>query len=116
MEFIKDRVPTNAGRVKLVPVSGSANVYDLTRADNPREVGTPVNKKLLDDIYGFSNKTTDFSTDGKIVETDPDTGVSLTVAFNTDGSITETMKSSSGDTQTKSTTFNTDGSITEVIG
>lgn len=116
MEFIKDRVPTHTGRVKLTPVSGSPNVFDLTRADEPREVGTPVNKKLLNDIYGFSNKVTTFSTDGKIVETDPDTGVSLTVAFNTDGSITETMRSREGDRLTKKTTFGEDGSIGEVIG
>ena len=116
MEFIKDRVPTHAGRVKLTPVSGSSNVFDLTRADEPREAGTPVNKKLLNDIYGFSNKVTAFSEDGKIVETDPDTGVSLTVAFNPDGSITETMRSNSGDAQVKTTTFGEGGSIREVIG
>ena len=116
MEFIKDRVPTHTGRVKLTPVSGTSNVFDLTRADEPREAGTPVNKKLLNDIYGFSNKTTDFAADGKIVETDPDTGVSLTVAFNPDGSITETMRSREGDQLTKKTTFGENGSIREVIG
>ena len=45
---VVDRVPTYPGRVKLTPVSGQANVYDMTRADQPVEVGTPINKKLLD--------------------------------------------------------------------
>lgn len=43
-----DRVPTNAGRVKLTPVSGMANTYDMVRADNPRVVGTPLDKATFD--------------------------------------------------------------------
>lgn len=116
MEFIKNRVPTYTGRVKLTPVSGSANVYDLTRADSPRVVGTPINKALLDGIYGFDNITTVFHADGSITQTDPNTGTSIKTTFNANGSITEVMKSSSGDTQTKTTTFNADGSIKEVVG
>ncbi|MBO4697037.1 MAG: hypothetical protein J5643_07165, partial [Lachnospiraceae bacterium] len=44
---MKDRIPTYPGRVKLVPVSGSANTYDLERADSPTQVGTPLNKASL---------------------------------------------------------------------
>ena len=46
--LVVDRVPTYPGRVKLVPVSGQTNVYDMTRADNPVQAGTPINKELFD--------------------------------------------------------------------
>ena len=41
---MKDRIPTYPGRVKIVPVEGKTNVYDMTRADNPTQDGTPLNK------------------------------------------------------------------------
>lgn len=41
---MKDRIPLYPGRVKLNPVSGQANTYDLTRADQPTQEGTPLNK------------------------------------------------------------------------
>ena len=47
---IKNRVPTYPGRVKLLPVEGQAGTYTLTRADEPTEPGTAVNKALLDAI------------------------------------------------------------------
>lgn len=43
-----DRVPTNPGRVKLTPVSGMANTYDMVRADSPRVAGTPLDKATFD--------------------------------------------------------------------
>lgn len=42
-----DRVPTYPGRVRLVPVSGQSNIYDLTLADQPVQVGTPLSKANL---------------------------------------------------------------------
>lgn len=45
---VVDRVPTYPGRVKLVPVSGQTNTYDMTRADLPVQAGTPINKELFD--------------------------------------------------------------------
>jgi hypothetical protein len=47
---VVDRVPTYPGRVKLTPVSGQANTYDMVRADEPIEVGTPINKALFDSM------------------------------------------------------------------
>ena len=44
---MKDRVPLYPGRVKLVPVSGQENVYDMTRADQPTQEGDPLNKSTL---------------------------------------------------------------------
>lgn len=47
---IKDRVPTYAGRVKLTPVDGQPDTYDVERADEPTEEGTPLDKATLDSI------------------------------------------------------------------
>ena len=57
---MKDRVPLYPGRVTLTPVSGQANTYDLTRADQPTQEGTPINKaSLLKDataaLFGKTN-------------------------------------------------------------
>jgi hypothetical protein len=43
-----DRIPTHPGRVKLTPVEGQENTFDMVRADEPIEVGTPINKALFD--------------------------------------------------------------------
>lgn len=45
---VEDRISTYPGRVKLTPVSGQTNVYDMIRADVPVQEGTPLNKALLD--------------------------------------------------------------------
>lgn len=47
---VVDRVPTYIGRIKLVPVSGSDNLFDMSRADEPTVEGTPINKELFDSI------------------------------------------------------------------
>lgn len=44
---MKDRIPKYPGRVKLNPVPGQANTFDLVRADEPTEPGTPLNKASL---------------------------------------------------------------------
>ena len=41
---MKDRVPLYPGRVKLVPVSGQENTYDMVRADEPTQEGDPLSK------------------------------------------------------------------------
>ena len=47
---VKDRVPTHPNRVKLMPVEGQTNTYDMQRADEPTEPGTPINKALFESI------------------------------------------------------------------
>lgn len=42
---MQDRIPTYPGRVKLTPVSG--DLYDMERADQPTQPGTPLNKESL---------------------------------------------------------------------
>lgn len=42
-----DRISLHPGRVTLTPVAGEANTYDLVRADEPTQTGTPLNKASL---------------------------------------------------------------------
>ena len=44
---MKDRIPLYPGRVKLNPVTGQENTYDMVRADSPVQEGTPLNKATL---------------------------------------------------------------------
>ena len=44
---MQDRVSLYPGRVKLAPVSGQENTYDMVRADSPTQDGTPLNKDSL---------------------------------------------------------------------
>lgn len=71
---VVDRVPTYPGRVKLVPVAGQENTYDMIRADEPIVEGTPINKVLFDSItnveeaiLGVSNWT--MGADGRYKQT-----------------------------------------------
>lgn len=45
---MKNRESLYPGRVKLTPVDAANGIYDLVRADEPQDPGTPLNKKLLD--------------------------------------------------------------------
>nr|DAP57743.1 MAG TPA: hypothetical protein [Caudoviricetes sp.] len=44
---MKDRTPKFPGRVKLDPVAGQTNIYDMTRADEPDDTGTPFNTRTM---------------------------------------------------------------------
>lgn len=44
---MKDRSPKYPGRVKLTPVAGQTNIYDMTRADEPDDTGTPFNTRTM---------------------------------------------------------------------
>lgn len=44
---MRDRIPKYPGRVVLTPVEGVSNTYDLSRADEPLEEGTPLSKSTL---------------------------------------------------------------------
>ena len=45
---MKNRESLYPGRIKLTPVDAANGIYDLVRADEPQEEGTPLNKALLD--------------------------------------------------------------------
>lgn len=44
---MQDRVSLHPGRVKLTPVAGQENTFDLVRADQPTQEGTQLNKATL---------------------------------------------------------------------
>lgn len=44
---MKDRIPTNPGRIKLTPVPNQQNTFDLQLVDGATEPGTPLNKATL---------------------------------------------------------------------
>ena len=49
---MKDRVPSNPGRVLVTPENGSEAYYaTITRSDNPIQEGTPINKNTLLESY-----------------------------------------------------------------
>ena len=49
---MKDRISLYPGRIRLISVAGQENVFDAVRADEPIDVGTPLNKYtfLTDEI------------------------------------------------------------------
>lgn len=44
---MQDRVSEHPGRIKLTPVPGQENTFDMVRADEPVQEGTPLNKSTL---------------------------------------------------------------------
>lgn len=44
---MQDRIPLYPGRVKMTQVAGQANTFDMVRADDPTQAGTPLNKATL---------------------------------------------------------------------
>lgn len=45
---MKDRIPRHAGRVRIKPVEGYSDLFDVERADEPIQEGTKLNKALFD--------------------------------------------------------------------
>lgn len=76
---VVDRVSTYPGRVKLSPVTGQTNVYDLARADSPIQEGTPINAalfagkadKLTEDTVVYVSASTGNDATGNGTETAP---------------------------------------------
>ena len=92
---MQDRVSLYPGRVKLEPVAGQANLYDLTRADQPTQEGTPLNKaNLLSDatetaMFGSAaNRTVDEAFAGLAAQ--------IKLIMSNTAAITLTLKDSAG--------------------
>lgn len=49
----KDRVPQKPGRVKITPENGTAYYAQMERADEPVEVGTPLNAGRFNEIVAM---------------------------------------------------------------
>lgn len=60
---MKDRIPVNPGRVLITPEDGSTAFYaTMTRADDPKQEGTPLNKSTFmkaktASLYGLSDES-----------------------------------------------------------
>ena len=69
---VEDRVPTYPGRVILTPVANEDNTFDMQRADEPLNSGTPINKALFDNkAYTLTSDATLYvSTSGSDVDGD----------------------------------------------
>ena len=69
---VHDRVPLYPGRVKMTPVSGQANVYDMVRADQPQKDGTPLHRntfrRMQADIRTYPIATGNSVTAGDVVD------------------------------------------------
>lgn len=52
LEF-KDRVPQKPGRVKITPESGTPYYATMERADEPVEVGTPLNARNFNEMVAM---------------------------------------------------------------
>ena len=109
MRDFVDRVPTYANRKKITHSDGSSEIVTVEFADEPTEVGTPLNRSVFMALQGMEYSKVVFNSDGSITTTYP-TGTLLTV-FNSDGSITDTFTGASGLVAKQTTVFNADGSI-----
>lgn len=94
---MQDRVSLYPGRVKLVPVAGQENTYDMVRADSPTQEGMPLNKaNLLSDdaeiaLFGVANDRT-------VSEAFAGIGSKLKLIMSDMASITVTVTDQAGNT------------------
>lgn len=90
MRYFTDRVVQHPGRVKMTPVSGQTNVYDVERQEGTvTEPGTPFNAETFNGIinaaHGFGTCTTGANVADKIVDCPGFqlfTGACISVRFN----------------------------------
>ena len=90
MRYFTDRVVQHPGRMKLTPVSGQTNVYDVERQEGTvTEAGTPFNAETFNGIinaaHGFGTCTTGANVADKIVDCPGFqlfTGACISVRFN----------------------------------
>ena len=105
-----DRIPTLPGRWLVTHEDNSTEYVTVTRADEPTEVGSAINRVLFNKLQDAVDIETTFNANGSITETSAT--VTTVTTFNADGSITEVATDTSGNTMTRTTEFNADGSIT----
>ena len=97
---MQDRVSQHPGRVKLKPVSGQENVYDMEWADGATVAGTPLNKaNLLADttasLFGLTSTATPNQVLAKIPHS-VNTGWKLLQSYTTAGSFSWTAPAQFG--------------------
>lgn len=117
MKDFVDRIPGDGktNRYKLTMENGGAVEYAvIERADEPSEIGTPLNREAFMAVQGFEENTTVFEEDGSITETNA-LGETLITTFNSDGTIDEVFTNIDGMKIGKRTTFLPNGSISETM-
>lgn len=86
---MNDRISEHPGRVTLTPVAGQENTYDMVRADQPTQEGTPLNKAtLLSDRTAISLGLT---------SEDPTVDDALNAAYGKVGDVKVTRRTDLGD-------------------
>ena len=105
---MQDRISNHPNRWVLTPVTGESNTYDFTRADDPTQVGTPLNKAtFLPDTVATAIETLTGESD---IELPSDALSALTTAISSIGlsnnAKVETMSyTGDGGYGTRTTTF-----------
>lgn len=101
----QNRVPLYPGRVTMTPVSGQANTYDMERADQPTQEGTPLNRdtlrKLQADIRTYPIASGQSISAGDVVDIDENGELVQTVTAEKNKEIVILQNNSSYITATK---------------
>lgn len=110
---VKDRIPTQAGRIKLIDeLTGEERYYKLVRADEPLEEGTPINKALFDsikntlkDINSYKIPTIEEYESNAVIK------INSSISEYSEGSMTKVKVNYEGTEFTGIPTFSNNGSI-----
>lgn len=87
---MRDRIPTHAGRIKLTSVDAANGIYDMVRADDPVDEGTPLNKNTF-----LTDETAEAL--GLDPENDPTPDDALYSLAGKVGDVRETLRTDLGD-------------------
>ncbi len=116
---MKDRKSTYPGRVQLLPVEGQENIYDLSRADEPEEEGTPLNKRTLLPDYiakalGLDPETATPAEAIKALAEGLDPVIASVSIADSDTRTVIRLPYTNGDGEKITLTWNTDGYLTNI--
>ena len=112
---VKDRQPTLPGRRKITYEDGTYEYVTIETADNPIEVGTPLNRGLFMDLQGFSTENTTISENGNVTTVTVNhadgglTVTKITIESETRTKVISVYTSPDGYKNTKETTIDTSG-------
>ena len=113
MKDFKDRQPTKPGRRKVTFSDGRVEYVTLEMADEPTEVGTPLNRETFMNLQGFAEENTTISENGntttvKINHADGGkTETKIIVVSDTLTRVLKTYTNAGGLSITKETTIDT---------
>lgn len=114
MKDFVDRQPTKVGRRKITYEDGRSEFVTVEMADEPNQLGTPLNRDTLMALQGFHTVDTEFLSDGSVKETN-EYGDVLITTFPKGLISLETFISADGLRVLQKKTFTENGKIREVI-